>query len=152
MPPRRKTYDVTWNGTQIRNHVFQSTKNAINEVMGDCVAEAQPNTPYVTGNLRRSIKIQELAKQERETVAGLWGSADVDYALAVESGTDGGPVQVSAHTRQIKRTGTTQSVRAHTRETNPRPGVNMLRNAADSNYKNLAPKIKANLRNKIATG
>ena len=34
----------------------------LNETMGDSVQVAQSNTPVITGNLRRSIKIQETAR------------------------------------------------------------------------------------------
>lgn len=153
-----KHYDVDWNGPQVQAIVRQASMDGINITMGACVAEAQPNTPYVTGNLRRSIKIQELAKQEGGVIAGYWGSADVNYALAVEEGTKGGTVQVQAHdvrahTRKIRAV--TQQVRAHTRgpftrETTPREGVFMLQNAAKNEYPKLAGRISDRVSRRLA--
>ena len=117
-----RTWDVDWKGKEIRQRVIQATREAINETMGDCVVEAQPNTPVVTGNLRRSIKIQELAEERNGVVSGLWGSSDtaVGYALAIEAG-------------------------SHTRSGNFVQGRFMLRNAADSQYPTLQGRIKRKL-------
>ncbi len=113
--PRNKGVKLDWKGKEVRRRVVEATKEAINETMGDAVAEAQPNTPYLTGNLRRSEKIQDLAAEHGGVIEGLWGSADVDYALPVEVGTA------------------------------TRPGVFMLTNAADSQYPTLAGRIAKKL-------
>lgn len=145
-----RDYEIDWKGPQVRMAVFDATKDAINEIMGDCVVEAQRNTPVVTGNARRSIKIQELARQDGNTVAGLWGSADVAYFLSLEVGTQGGPVNVTAHSRRAP-SGTIHNVRAHVRQTAPRPGRYMLRSASDSHYPRLAGRIRENLQGRLAT-
>ena len=53
--------------------------------MVDCVTDAKPNTPFITGALSRSIRFNP-AKAEGNTVVGVWGSFDINYALAVETG------------------------------------------------------------------
>ena len=53
--------------------------------MVDCVTDAKPNTPFITGALSRSIRFDP-AKEEGNTVVGVWGSFDINYALAVEMG------------------------------------------------------------------
>ncbi len=96
--------------------VVETTKDGIDEVMGECVVDAQADTPVLTGNLRRSIRPQEPAHEEGDVVVGVWGSADVNYSLPVEVGARG------------------------------RSGVNMLRNAADKNYPRLEDTIAKRLR------
>ena len=93
------------------NAVLESARDGIDETMGAAAAEAQPNTPYVTGNLRRSIRPHEPAQIKGNRVEGEWGSHDVDYALPVEVGTA-------------------------TRE-----GRHMLTNAADKEYPQLPDRI-----------
>ena len=113
--PRKKGVSINWKGPEVRRRVVEATKESIDETMGDCVEEAQPNTPVDTGNLRRSERIIESATEKNGVIAGLWGSADVDYAIHVEIGTA-------------------------TRE-----GVFMLTNAANSQYPTLPGRIKAKL-------
>ena len=114
--PSGKGYRLDWKGNEVKRRILQAARRGIDETMGACVEDAQPNTPVVTGNLRRSIKIQELAQQRGDTVSGLWGSADVNYALWVETGARG------------------------------RPGVNMLRGAASKEYPKLSGRIRDNLK------
>ncbi len=111
-----KGFKLDWKGDDVLKQVVKATKDGIDEVMGECVVDAQANTPVLTGNLRRSIKPQEPAHEEGDVVVGVWGSADVDYALPVEVGSRG------------------------------RPGRNMLRNAADKNYPRLEETIAKRLR------
>ncbi len=113
--PRKKGVSINWKGKEVRQRVLAATKESIDETMGDCVAEAQPNTPVDTGNLRRSERIVDLATVQGNKVVGRWGSADVDYALHVEVGTA------------------------------TRPGVFMLTNAADSQYPTLPGRIRTKL-------
>ena len=108
-------YKFDWNGGEVRRKVVRAAARGINATMGECVEDAQSNTPWITGNLRRSIKIQELAREVNGRIVGLWGSADVDYALYVETGTRG------------------------------RPGRNMLRGAAAAKYPGLGRNIKSYL-------
>ena len=144
-----KTYDVDWNGPAVKRIVFDATLAGINSTMGSCVRSAQENTPVLTGNLRRSIKIQDLAAEERNVISGLWGSADVNYALAIEAGLMSRTVNVQAHTRKLK-SGKVQQVSAHTRNQTARPGVYMLRNAADQHYPSLRSRIASRVRNQLA--
>ena len=138
--PRNKGFKLDWKGDDVLKQVVKATRQGIDEVMGKCVEDAQANVPVRTGNLKRSIKPQEPAHEERGVVVGVWGSADVNYALAVEVGTTGGSIQVKAHTRKGR------SLRAHSRQTSPRRGRNMLRNAADKNYPRLEETIAKRLR------
>ena len=114
MPPRGR---VNWKGDSVRDKVLTATRKGIDATMGDAVATAQPNTPWVTGNLRRSIRIVELAKVKGNEIVGVWGSAspNVDYARYVEAGAQG------------------------------RSGRYMLRNAADVEYPKLNANIKSYL-------
>ena len=108
---------VDWRGDEVRKNLLEASRKAINEVMADCVRDAVPNTPYVTGNLRRSEKIQRLATIRRNEVSGDWGMSDEDanYAIHVEAGTGS------------------------------RPGRYMLRNAADKVYPTLTGRIRQNM-------
>ena len=112
-----ETWDVNWKGPEVQRTWFEAARKGIDDTMAKCIEDAQPNTPYDTGNLRRSEKIQQLAHRERETVVGLWGvtAEDADYAIFIEVGARG------------------------------RPGVNMLRNAADKEYPKLQSRIKGYL-------
>ena len=120
-----KGFKLDWKGDDVLKQVVKATRQGIDEVMGECVVDAQANTPVLTGNLRRSIKPQEPAHEEGDVVVGVWGSAgignreseeDVGYAFYVEVGSRG------------------------------RPGRNMLRNAADKNYPRLEDTIAKRLR------
>ena len=111
-----KGFKLDWKGDDVLKQVVKATKEGIDEVMGECVVDAQADTPVLSGTLRRSEKIQEPAHEEGDVVVGVWGSADVDYALPVEAGARG------------------------------RPGRNMLRNAADKNYPRLEETIAKRLR------
>ena len=53
--------------------------------MSKAVKDAKQNVPVVTATLQGSIRIQP-SEIKGEDVDGLWGSFDVNYALAVEMG------------------------------------------------------------------
>ena len=135
---------VVWRGGAVRRRVEQATREAFDETMALCVATAKSNTPVKTAALQGSIRLDP-SRLKGNVVEGIWGSFDINYALAVEVGTRGGAVQVSAHTR-TNQAGTTHNVRAHTRITNPRPGRNMLRGAADEHYPGVRQRIAKRLR------
>ena len=97
--------------------VLEAARGGIDETMGAAAAEAQPNTPYRTGTLRRSIRPHEPAQIKGDRVEGEWGSHDVNYAIHVEVGTAN------------------------------REGRHMLTNAADEEYPHLVGRIKKRLPN-----
>ena len=136
---RRRGGNVTWYGDRVLADVKRATAKGIDQTMAECVKDAKDNTPTITTALQGSIMLRP-AKIERSRIYGLWGSFDINYALPVEAGTEGGPVKVRAHRRR-SRQGRTHSVRAHTRETRKREGRRMLRNAADREYPKLADRI-----------
>ena len=113
----RRNSDVDWRGDEVRDTLLEASRKAINRVMGDSVANAIRNTPYVTGNLRRSEKIQRFARIRRNQVSGAWGVSDEDanYAIHVEAGTA------------------------------TRAGRYMLRNAADKVYPTFTQRIRENM-------
>ena len=108
-------FRLDWKGDQIKDRLLNAARQGIDETMAAGVNTAKPLTPWVTGTLRRSIKIRP-ARIEGDRAIGLWGSFDVNYAIYVETGTRG------------------------------RPGVNMLRRAADQEYPKLPDRIRKRYR------
>lgn len=142
-----------WNGEAIEAAAIKASRFGIDETMAKCIQDAKPNTPVVTGALQGSIRL-EPARIQRARVIGRWGSFDINYALAVEAGHDGGIEEVKAHRRRsfTRRDGVVvraHSVRAHTRRVKPRRGRNMLRNAADKEYPRLAGRIRAHFQRMV---
>lgn len=135
---------VVWRGDNVRRRVVQATREAFDETMALCVVTAKSNTPVKTAALQGSIRLNPAQLVRGNVVEGVWGSFEINYALAVEVGTRGGSVQVSAHTRAGKSG--THNVRAHWRLTQPRPGRNMLRGAADEHYPDVRARIAKRLR------
>ena len=145
------TYTIQWRGEEVTARILDAARQAIDETMGECVVDAQRNVPVVTGTLRRSITIHQLATKTKDTVAGVWGSADVVYALAVETG----------NRADVKRTDSTREGggerggAARGRRTGPPLKVtagkntgnrNFLRGAADKEYPDLGGRIRGRLR------
>ena len=122
---------VDWRGPQVRRAVERASQRAIDKTTSLCVKDAKDNVPVVTATLQGSFKIQP-AEIEGNFVTGLWGSFDVNYALAVELG----------NRSLVPSGGDTQ------RETLPNSGrgirtgnTGFLRGAADKEYPKLRERI-----------
>ena len=150
---RRKGYVLSWHGERVHRHALRASREAIDDTMARSVVDAKANAPFQFGVLQGSIRIVEPARRVRDRIVGTWGSADVNYALAQEVGTDGGTVRVGSHRRRTftrtSRRGTetvrAHTVRSHTRETKPRKGRYFLRGGADREYPKLTGRIRYRL-------
>lgn len=114
---------MDWRGQEVFRQVMEAARKGIDATTADCVNEAKENVPVVTGTLQGSIRI-EPATIDGPTAKGRWGSFDVNYALAVETGDRGllGP------------DGTEQVVRPIPGRGRNRGNRNFLRSAADNHY------------------
>ena len=112
--PRNKN-GLDWRGKAVKAAVLEAARKGIDETMGECVVDAQADTPVDTGAARRSVAPQSPATVYGSRVVGLWGSKDVEYFIWLEIGTS------------------------------TRGGHHMLTNAADREYPHLAARIKGNL-------
>ena len=129
------TFDVNWRGPQVLNRVEKATADAIDEVMSDCVNDAKSDVPVATASLQGSIKIVDPGgKDAGGVIAGVWGSTDINYALAIETGN-------FAYLRGQK---SSAKLSVPTRRNRGRRGS--LRRAADQNYPNLQPAIRRRIR------
>lgn len=69
----------------MRKRVAEACRDGIDATMGACVTEAKRNVPVRTATLQGSIRFDP-AEIKGSEVSGVWGSFDVNYALAVETG------------------------------------------------------------------
>ena len=79
-----KGFKLDWKGDDVLKQVVKATKDGIDEVMGDCVVDAQADTPVVTG-----LCVGASVHRNRPTKRATRWSADVNYALPVEVGARG---------------------------------------------------------------
>ena len=119
----------------MRKRVAEACRDGIDATMGACVTEAKRNVPVRTATLQGSIRFDP-AEIKGSEVSGVWGSFDVNYALAVETGNRSlvGPPGSSSWERGPSRG----------------PGRNtgntgFLRGAADQEYPKLARRINREL-------
>src|SRR3990170_3743568 len=80
---------LKWRGDKIPPSIDKVVRVAINTTMGACVAYAKANHSFInrTGTLERSIRIVQEARTRAARSLGVWGSAQVVYALFIEFGT-----------------------------------------------------------------
>lgn len=81
---------LTWKGDELKRRITRAAKEGIDSTMALAVIHAKQHHPWVnrTGTLEGSINIYQHAQEKGEgTVSGLWGSADVMYAIFLELGT-----------------------------------------------------------------
>lgn len=83
------TRRVEWRGKQVMARMRKAQRWGVNKVMSECVIGAKNNHPWEnrTGTLEGSIRIVDFATDHPRGVRGLWGSADVNYAIHLELGT-----------------------------------------------------------------
>jgi hypothetical protein len=110
---------LDWKGVNVLSAIRTATLAGVNKTMADAVIHAKRNHDWQnrTGILEGSVKIVRYAHTEGEIVSGLWGSADVVYALTQDLGS-------------VKRN---------------IPARPYLRPAAEAQYPNLAANIRAAL-------
>lgn len=111
-----RKFSFTYNDKVIEKQVEEAAKQGVNETMAACILIAKRLTPVVTGTAQGSIAIQEFAARKGRLILGLWGSRLVLYFIWLEIGARG------------------------------RPGIMMLRRAADLEYPKLAERIADNLK------
>ena len=133
--PRRSRKNLDWRGPEVKRAVLKASQRAVDDTMSRAVKDAKQNVPVVTATLQGSIRIQP-SEIKGEDVDGLWGSFEVNYALAVETGNralvpSGGDNQreMTPNIGRGIRTGNT----------------GFLRNAADKEYPKLKARIQAEL-------
>ena len=134
MPRKRRGLD--WRGLDVYLDLQDATQEAIDDTMAKCVDDAKRNVPVVTATLQGSIRLKP-AEQTHKGLVGEWGSFDVNYALAVETGNRslvGPPHRSTTPGSRTSGAG---------RNTGNR---NFLRNAADKEYPKLAARIRSRLR------
>ena len=139
-------YDLDWNGKRVGRGFAEAARGAIDETTGLCVKKAATDAPWRTGNLSRSIKLQE-AEITDEEVFGVWGSWDVVYALVVELGLYKDPEFIAKRQAKIRRSGAKRAT-AERRDSKRSPGVrkntgktHFLRGAVDEFYPGLSERI-----------
>lgn len=104
-----------------------------------CVPEAKMHVPVATSALQGSIKIVEPARRDATgVVAGIWGSADIVYALGVETGD-------FSYLR-----GTNADVRDGVPTKRNKGNRGSLRRAADAHYGKLPGAIARRAREEVA--
>ena len=87
MAKKKSPVTVTDNSAKVLSRYEKATMGGIDDVMADCVQQAIEDAPFATGALAGGIAIHHDArKEEGDEIAGMWGSHDVFYALAVETG------------------------------------------------------------------
>ena len=71
---------------EVLSNVEKATKDGIDEVMSDCVGTSKGDVPVASASYQGSIRIVEPARKDGGEIAGVWGSTDINYALAIETG------------------------------------------------------------------
>ena len=79
-------FDFKWNGEQVRKNVVKATIHGIDHIMGRCVGTGKEDVPVASATYQGSIRIVEPAAEHGDEIYGVWGSVDVNYALAIETG------------------------------------------------------------------
>lgn len=77
---------LDWKGDEIQKKMEAAIKRGINQTMSAAVINAKKNHTFKnrTGTLEGSIRPVVAAHKQGSEFVGLWGSADVAYALPVE--------------------------------------------------------------------
>ncbi len=130
---------LEWYGEAVKAKLARAAQIGIDQTTAACTRAAKvrlyPGHGYDTGTYSRSIQMRPSRVMPRGVVTGLWGSFDVDYALAVELGTPphwiGSPVMIRGVGWRY--------IGMHP-GTSPRPA---LRPAADQEYPKTAARIRA---------
>ena len=126
---------IDWRGPQVLDRAEDAARQGIDVIMSRCVPAAKADVPVATAALQGSIKVVEPARKETGgEIAGLWGSTDIMYALAVETGDFG----------YLKGQRSDGKPFVETRRNKGRRGS--LRKAADDHYKDLAGEIARRIR------
>ena len=72
---------------EVLSNVEKATKDGIDEVMSDCVGYIKRRRAGRHRLPTRGVfKIVEPARKDGGEIAGVWGSTDINYALAIETG------------------------------------------------------------------
>lgn len=77
---------IDWRGEEVVDKTLLAMATGINTVMAGCVQLAKQKVRRRTTTLQGSIQMRE-ARAMPQGVVGVWGSFNVNYALAVELGT-----------------------------------------------------------------
>ena len=123
-----------WRGPEVAAKVAKAARNGIDEVMSDCVGDAKEDAPVATASYQGSIRIVEPAEQVGDEIAGIWGSTDINYALALETG----------DFSYLRGLAPEDTERVATRRNKGNRGS--LRKSADKNYGNLPGAIARRMR------
>ncbi len=126
-----KNFTIDWKGDEVMSTVERATKDGIDIIMGECLPTAKDDVPVATSAYHGSIKVVEKARKVGGEIAGIWGSTDINYALAIETG-DRSYLRGSGLTEKGEK-----RVPTHRNKGNH----GSLRKAADRHYKDLAKTI-----------
>ena len=69
----------------LEDDIKKATARALLRVGGDCIVDTQEDVPVQSGNYRRSIRLDP-PQEDNQGIFVVWGSFDVNYAIAVETG------------------------------------------------------------------
>lgn len=127
MPGKRR---VIWKGDDVLDKLLEATGWGVDKTMEQCVDDAKENVPVRTTTLQGSIRLEPHQRRGLR-VSGVWGSFDVQYALAVEMG-NATLVPKGADTKPDKKTLSTPKNTGN---------KGFFRGAADKEYPNLADHI-----------
>ncbi len=80
---------LIWRGKQVNDLMVKATKFGVDKVMEQASIHAKNNHPWRnrTGILEGSIRPVMEAREQGNSIVGLWGSVDVNYAIFLELGT-----------------------------------------------------------------
>lgn len=80
---------LDWKGNEAIKNMESAIKQGMNQTLSESSVHAKENHPWQnrTGTLEGSIRPVAPAQKRGNEFVGLWGSTDVEYALALELGT-----------------------------------------------------------------
>lgn len=80
------TVVLKWNNAELKS-INRKTQEGLLRLGFDIASQARRNAPYVTGALRATIRVQEIADNELDVRAGgTYGNKTVNYAWIREQG------------------------------------------------------------------
>ena len=136
MPKKQPPIDIDWKGDQVLSNAEDAARKGIDEIMALCVSDSKQTVPVATAALQGGIKVSQPARKDGDEIAGIWGSHDVFYALAIETGD-------RSYLRGMSRNSTAGMGKVQTKRNKGRR--NSLRDAADTHYPELAGAIRSHM-------
>lgn len=128
---------LEWFGNEVQAKVEKAVRQGLEDTMGPMVIEAVGDVPRVTTILQGSIRYDP-PEMRGDEIVGEWGSFDVNYAEAVETGDRSKAEPESDYVKEQ---------RERLRRRTGQPGFNTgntgsLRKAFDNHSRDLADNIR----------